>query len=220
MEDLADSDAGRPVRRLHPRRGGPRDRAGSRRCTRRAGATRRCASCARSRAPTTSGEGSRCSTDAMVDGFVERLHDRLDDDVIERRPRLRRRWSAAGRTSSTTPRTHRPRRLPSGQLPVRSDTDGATARRRRLADASASAPASTDLAYLLGGAFAPEHRAEVERDPRRGVPRPTDRCSGIDYRADDCWRDYRLGTLHGVLIAVIATVVAEHGPSAATTCSR
>ena len=32
---------------------------------------------------------------------------------------------------------------------------------------------------------------------------------GVDYAADDCWRDYRLGTLHGMLIAVIATVVAE-----------
>jgi hypothetical protein len=33
--------------------------------------------------------------------------------------------------------------------------------------------------------------------------------AGIEYSVDDCWRDYRLGTLHGIVITVIATVVAE-----------
>ena len=34
--------------------------------------------------------------------------------------------------------------------------------------------------------------------------------AGVDYNADDAWRDYRWGALHGVLIAVLATVMAEH----------
>jgi hypothetical protein len=65
-----------------------------------------------------------------------------------------------------------------------------------------------DIAYLIGGAFTPEQRAGVERDfVAQYANRLT--ASGVPYHADDAWRDYRWGTLHGVLIAVLATVMAE-----------
>ena len=30
---------------------------------------------------------------------------------------------------------------------------------------------------------------------------------GVEYSADDCWRDYRLGSMHGMLITVVATAI-------------
>jgi hypothetical protein len=52
---------------------------------------------------------------------------------------------------------------------------------------------ASDVAYLIGGAFPPEQRSSVEHD----------------LIAGEAWRDYRWGSLHGVLIAVLATVMAE-----------
>ncbi len=66
-----------------------------------------------------------------------------------------------------------------------------------------------DIAYLIGGAFPPEQRPSVERDLVSGYVKRL-AAAGVDYNADDAWRDYRWGTLHGVLIAVLATVMAEH----------
>lgn len=143
----------------------------------------------------------------MVDGFVDRLAGRLDDDVIES---ARRFATVIGRwpTASTTPRTivhgdFRPDNFLFGQTPA--------APPLAIVDWQTVGLGSgvTDLAYLFGGALTPEHRADVERDL---VDEYRGRIvsSGVEYPADDCWRDYRLGTLHGMLITVIATVVAEH----------
>ena len=65
-----------------------------------------------------------------------------------------------------------------------------------------------DVAYLIAGAFSPEERTAVEREL---VAEYVDRlvAAGIDYDHDDGWRDFRWGTLHGVLIAVLATMMAE-----------
>lgn len=69
-------------------------------------------------------------------------------------------------------------------------------------------PAMLDLAYMIGGSFEPARRAEVERDllddyHSRMV------AAGVDYGADALWRDYRLGSLWGVVMTVIATILAE-----------
>ena len=67
--------------------------------------------------------------------------------------------------------------------------------------------AMMDLAYMIGGSFEPTRRAEVERDllaeHRMGLA-----AAGIDYDADTQWRDYRLGSLWGVVMTVIATILA------------
>lgn len=143
---------------------------------------------------------------ATIDMFVERLAARLDDDVI----RLAREFGAVIHSwpaASTSPRTvvhgdFRPDNFLFGRTPsapplvvVDWQTVGLGA-------------GPSDIAYLLGGSFAPDRRVAVERDMVEDY-RERLVAEGIDYDADDCWRDYRLGTLHGVLIAVVATVVAE-----------
>jgi len=65
----------------------------------------------------------------------------------------------------------------------------------------------TDLAYLLGGSFEPAARRALEADVLAAY-RSRLAAAGIDYPAADCWRDYRWGSLHGVMIAVTALVVA------------
>ncbi len=32
--------------------------------------------------------------------------------------------------------------------------------------------------------------------------------AGVDQRAEDCWRDYRFGSLWGMIITVVATMLA------------
>jgi hypothetical protein len=65
-----------------------------------------------------------------------------------------------------------------------------------------------DIAYLIGGAFPPEQRPSVERQL---ITQYVQRLVGaaVDYTPDQAWRDYRWGTLHGVLIAVLASVMAQ-----------
>jgi hypothetical protein len=67
---------------------------------------------------------------------------------------------------------------------------------------------AADVAYLIGGSLPPEARRTVERSLLEEY-RHRLRASGIEYSAEDCWRDYRWGTLHGVLISVLASMMAE-----------
>jgi hypothetical protein len=64
-----------------------------------------------------------------------------------------------------------------------------------------------DLAYFLGGAFPEARRREIERDVLEEYRRRLN-AAGVDYAGADCWRDYRWGTLHGVVIGVLATLLA------------
>jgi hypothetical protein len=66
----------------------------------------------------------------------------------------------------------------------------------------------TDVAYLVGGAIAPDARRDVEADLVEEYRRQLN-TAGVDYSPEDCWRDYRWGTVHGVLISVLAAVMAE-----------
>jgi hypothetical protein len=69
-------------------------------------------------------------------------------------------------------------------------------------------PAMNDLAYMIGGGFEPAQRAEVERDLVESW-RTQLVATGIDYDADTCWRDYRVASLWGVGMTVMATMLAE-----------
>lgn len=66
----------------------------------------------------------------------------------------------------------------------------------------------TDVAYLLGAAVAPERRREIEHDM---IDRYLDELSarGVDHRRDRCLDEYAVSALHGVVIAMSATVMAE-----------
>ena len=66
----------------------------------------------------------------------------------------------------------------------------------------------TDVAYLLGGALAPQRRADAELD-LLGVYCELLAHRGVDYPMDQCLSDYAIGTLHGVVIAIAATTMAD-----------
>jgi hypothetical protein len=65
----------------------------------------------------------------------------------------------------------------------------------------------TDVAYFVGGSFPERRRRQVERDLVEGYRRQLN-LAGVTYTRDDCWRDFCWGTLHGVLVAVLATTMA------------
>jgi hypothetical protein len=65
----------------------------------------------------------------------------------------------------------------------------------------------TDVAYFVGGAFTPEIRRQVERDLVEAYRHQLN-AAGVAYSLDACWRDFRWGTLHGVMVAVLATMMA------------
>lgn len=137
--------------------------------------------------------------------FLERLGPRLDAevvDIISRFAGFTKQWI----TASTTPHTvvhmdYRPDNLLFGLDPGAPPlvvVDWQTA---------SVGPAMNDLAYLIGGGFLPDARAAVERDLVEHY-RSRLVSQGIKYDADTCWRDYRLGTLWGIALTVIATVLA------------
>ncbi len=151
---------------------------------------------------------------AMLDGFygaayrpgLDRLGHGLDDDVVELvrwfAPQIARWTVGTGTPHTIVHADFRPDNFLFGRTPE--------ARPLVVVDwqTTFESVGPLDIAYLIGGALAPDERARVERDLLR------DYCArinarGIEYAGDDCWRDYRWGTLWGVLIAVMATVMAE-----------
>ena len=64
-----------------------------------------------------------------------------------------------------------------------------------------------DIAYLIGGAFEPADRAKAERDLIDDYLARM-RAAGVEYAADTAWTDYRLGSVWGVVMSVIATILA------------
>jgi hypothetical protein len=69
---------------------------------------------------------------------------------------------------------------------------------------------ASDVAYAISGSFPdPAVRATVERDLVAEY-RARMAAAGVEQSADECWRDYRFGSLWGMIITVIATVLAEH----------
>jgi hypothetical protein len=83
-------------------------------------------------------------------------------------------------------------------------------------------PGTNDLAYAIGGSFEPDVRAQVERDLVE------DYCArlasaGVDYPVEECWRHYRINTTWGVVMSVIATMLAaqtERGDAMLATMLR
>jgi hypothetical protein len=68
-------------------------------------------------------------------------------------------------------------------------------------------PGTHDLAYMIGGSFEPEERARVEQHL---VERYCSQLAthGIDYPFEECWHDYRISSLWGVVMSVLATMMA------------
>jgi thiamine kinase-like enzyme len=64
-----------------------------------------------------------------------------------------------------------------------------------------------DVAYMIAGSFTPERRRDVEQDLLESY-RTRMNAAGVDYDVDTCWRDYRFGSLWGLVITVLATSMA------------
>lgn len=144
---------------------------------------------------------------ATLGGFLDRLEDRLDPDVVQLAkdfaPKIAR-WVQGTDTPPTV--IH---------LDFRADN--------LLFGTSPEAPplvvvdwqtvgaglGASDIAYLVSGSCPdPADRAAQERDLVEDY-RTRMAAEGIEQSADDCWRDYRFGSLWGMIITVIATVAAE-----------
>jgi hypothetical protein len=141
-----------------------------------------------------------------MEGFLDRLGPRLDDDVVG----LVRdfagsvgRWGLGTGTPDTVVHMdYRPDNFLFGQAegaPPLVVVDWQTV---------TASNAMCDLAYMIGGGFEPADRAAVERDLLEDYRRRLN-AEGVDYDADTCWRDYRFCSLWGVAMTVIATMLAE-----------
>jgi hypothetical protein len=139
-------------------------------------------------------------------GCLERLGPRLDDDVmslVRKFNHVIERWSFGTGTPNTIVHgDFRPDNFLFGRTP--------DAPPLAVVDwqTISKGLGAFDVAYLIGGAFSPDKRAAIEHDLLDDYRRRLN-AAGIDYDADDCWRDYRWGTLHGVVIGVCATMMAE-----------
>lgn len=65
-----------------------------------------------------------------------------------------------------------------------------------------------DVAYLLAGSLSVERRRAIE-DEMLDYYRAELAARGVDYDPAECRRDYAIQTLHGVMIGVTATAMAE-----------
>ena len=65
----------------------------------------------------------------------------------------------------------------------------------------------SDVAYLLGAAIDPARRRDGER-AHLDTYRSHLAGYGVDYAADVCWDDYALGSFHGIIVGITATIMA------------
>jgi Phosphotransferase enzyme family len=142
-----------------------------------------------------------------AEGCLARIGHRLDDDVVELIrafvPHLRRWAEGTGTPHTVVHGDFRPDNFLFGR------TDSAPPLAVVDWQTVSKGVGVADVAYLIAGAHPPEVRREVERD-LLGEYRARLNAAGIDYSAEDSWRDYRWAALHGLIISVCAVVMAEH----------
>ena len=141
----------------------------------------------------------------MVEPFLERLGGGLDDDVIDLVRALSPKaalWAAG----TDTPRTvvHLDFRPDNFMFAATPDAPPLVVVDWQTAGHGF---AMWDLAYLIGGSFEPATRAAVERELLTEY-RDRMASAGVAYDSDVCWHDYRHGSLWGVVMSVIATILA------------
>lgn len=143
---------------------------------------------------------------ATLDGFLERLGHRLDPDIArlasDFAPKV-----AAWVTGSQAPPTlvHLDFRADNFLFGERPDAPPLVVCDWQTVSAGA---AMSDVAYVISGSHPDAAaRADTERDLVEDY-RQRLNAAGVDYDADTCWHDYRVGSLWGMVITVIATVQA------------
>ncbi|MEM9465235.1 MAG: phosphotransferase [Actinomycetota bacterium] len=65
----------------------------------------------------------------------------------------------------------------------------------------------SDVAYLLGAAIDPVRRRAVEHDLLVAY-RTHLAAYDVDYPEDVCWNEYATGSLHGIVVGILATIMA------------
>lgn len=144
---------------------------------------------------------------ATLPGFLDRLGDRLDPDIAEMATTFGSLVSAWVAKGAETPPTvihldFRADNFLFGQTP---DAPPLVVCDWQTLSAG---PAMSDVAYVISGSFPDAtERAAAERDLVEQYRQQLG-AAGVEYDADQCWRDYRLGSLWGMVITVIATVQA------------
>jgi hypothetical protein len=143
---------------------------------------------------------------ACMEGCLQRLGARLDDDVValvEDFDQVIDRWSLGTGTAHT---------IVHGDFRPDNFLFGGTPEAPPLAvvdwQTVSEGLGTADIAYLIAGSYPPERRAVVEADLVEEYRQRLE-AAGIDYDKDQCWRDYRWSTLHGVVIGVTATMFAK-----------
>lgn len=143
--------------------------------------------------------------DMTMEPFLDRLGPRLDADVVDLVRRLQP-YVATWATASESPRTvvHLDFRPDNFMFGVAADAPPLVVIDWQTVT---QGTAGWDLAYMIGGSFEGDQRASVERellDEYLGQMA----AAGVRLDRDACWRDYRLGALWGVVMTVIATILA------------
>lgn len=144
---------------------------------------------------------------ATLPGFLARLGDRLDPDIAQMASDFGQLVGAWVTRGAETPPTvihldYRADNFLFGESPeapplVVCDWQTLSA-----------GPAMSDIAYVVSGSFPDAaDRAAAERDLVEQYRKQLN-AAGVEYGADDAWRDFRLGSLWGMVITVIATVQA------------
>lgn len=140
-------------------------------------------------------------------GFLERLGDRLDPDVAQLAEdfgALVAPWVLAGADRPATI-VHLDYRADNLLFGTTTDAPPLVVVDWQTCSAGLGA---SDLAYVISGSFPDAaDRAAVERDLVEDY-RTRMAAAGHETTPDDQWRDYRLGSLWGMIITVIATVEA------------
>lgn len=143
---------------------------------------------------------------ATLPGFLDRLGSRLDPDIAELASAFAPEVGAWVTGTDTPPTVihldFRADNFLFGQSP--DDPPLVVCDWQTLS----AGPAMSDIAYVISGSYPDAtDRAGAERDLVEEYRRQLN-ATGVAYGADDCWRDYRLGSLWGMVITVIATVSA------------
>jgi hypothetical protein len=141
----------------------------------------------------------------LLPAFLERLGDRLDQPIrslIEAFDPLVGRWAHGTGTPLTVAHyDFRPDNFlfaRSADAPPLVIVDWQTAN---------EGLGMVDVAYMIAGSFTPDRRREVE-NPLVNSYLTKLRAAGVEYVDDDAWRDYRFGSLWGLIITVLATSMA------------
>lgn len=152
------------------------------------------------------GETSKLLLELMLPAVLDRLGDGLERDVVELLERLAEmsaEWSERIRQPVTMFHgDFRPDNLLFGRATGAPDLAVVDWQTLSLG------LGVTDVAYLIGGALEPNIRREVEADLVE-LYRAELAGRGVDYPADRCGEEYALSSLHGVVIGLAATVMAD-----------